>query len=111
MTDLIRLALEWVRAALLGRRTPAKHRRPAAPQETLQAPPATPTPAVLGARPVTARRGRPAPPQPRDREAEEVWEPTGAMVRPYVANLGTSPRNTQAAPWAGPWANPWTDAR
>jgi hypothetical protein len=72
----------------------------------------------MGARLVTARRtrrDRHAPPVqaqprvPRDWEAEEAWERTGAMVRPYVAHLGEAPRNSrtgaQAAPWAGPWGN------
>ena len=117
--------LERVREDLRGRRTPGKHSNayafPAAPP----APRRRPTPDVWGARLVIARRRRAerhAPPieapqpqgraewfPPRDWEAEEAWERTGALVRPYGAALGEAPRNgrtgAQAAPWAGPWGN------
>jgi hypothetical protein len=106
--------LERVRAALLGRRTPGRHSSAATPQEAPQAPRRRPTPDVWGARLVTARRtrrGRHAPPvqaQPRpsrDWEAEEAWEPVGAMVRPYVAHLGEAPRHAPTGAQAAPWGN------
>jgi hypothetical protein len=99
MTDLIRTALEWVRAALLGRRTTGTHSRPTTPR----AAPATPTPDVLGARLVTVRGVRPASPRPRDWEAEEAWEHPGAMVRPYVAHLDATPRYGKSPAWDGGW--------
>ncbi len=116
---LITQVLEWVRAVLFGPRTPGRHRRHATPVTPRRA--QLPLfPYVLGARLITVRRlrakVRPALPQPfRDWEAEEAWEPTGALVRPYVAHLGASPRSNRAdaqgTPWAGPWAHPWGDVR
>ncbi len=119
---LITQLLDWLRAVLFGPRTSGRHSRravtPVAPRR-VQFPL---SPCVLGARLVTVRRlhlkGRPTPPQARtqsirDWEAEEAWEPTGVLVRPYVAHLGVSAGNNRAdaQAWAGPWAHPWGDAR
>lgn len=107
--------LERVRAALFGRRTPGKHTRTAPPQEAPQTPSHQPSPNVWGARLVTARRTRkerhalPVPatqPQPRAQWfPPRPWEDTGAMVRPYVANLGDTPRNARAAAQEARWGN------
>ncbi len=66
--------LERVREALLGRRTPGKHRRAVAPSAPRLVP-AVPSPDVWGARLGAARRRRHAP--------LTVWD-TGLTVRPYV---------------------------
>lgn len=114
--------LEWVRVALFGRRTPGRHSSAHTPKEAPQAPRTAPRPDVMGARLVTARRTRrdrrpappvdPYPPQPqgraewfpsRDWEAEEAWEPAGALVRPYVDALGVTPRNGRTGAQADPW--------
>ncbi|GAA2663775.1 hypothetical protein GCM10010307_84460 [Streptomyces vastus] len=102
--------LAWARVALLGRRTPGRHSRPAAPQEAPQAAPGRLSPAVLGARLVAARRhrtGQPtapvqAPQAPQVQERAErfpprPWEATGAMVRPYVAHLGEERQHALSA--------------
>lgn len=121
-------ALEWMRAVRFGPRTRGRHSRsatrPVAPLAAPQAPSHRPSPDVWGARLVivhrrrTERQARPVQmPQPqaraewfppRDWEAEEAWEATGAMVRPYVALLGASPRSARAGAQADPWeAAPW----
>jgi hypothetical protein len=98
--------LERVRAALFGRRAPGKHSRSTPPQGAPQTRRNRPSPDVWGARLVTARRQR------RERHAPPVqpraeWEPTGALVRPYVAALGEAPRTARA----GAQARPWGDAQ
>ncbi len=107
-------ALEWIRLVLFGPRTPGRHSRQAesqAPRETHY----RPAPYVVGARLVDVprlRRQRRV--LPRGWEAEEAWEHTGALVRPYVlaheAERGTA-RTDGAPPWAGPWVSPWEAAR
>jgi hypothetical protein len=108
--------LERVRDAFR-RRTPGRHSRTATRPVAPPVPSERPSPDVSGARLVTARRTRggrhAAPPQaqpraPRDWEAEEAWEPMGALVRPYVAALGASPRNERAGAQGAPGeAAPW----
>lgn len=104
-------ALEWMRAVLFGPRTPGKHSR-STPQEAPQAPREPryrPTPYVAGARLVDVRRLR----RQRQTTAEEAWERTGALVRPYVLAHEAERRTAgtgQAPPWAGPWASPWEAA-
>lgn len=110
-------ALEWVRGALFGPRTPGRHSRRAQARDVVQeAPQAAPwrlSPGVLGARLVVARRHRAErhtrhvqPPQPQGRAEwfpPHPWEDTGAMVRPYVAHLGEAPRSARAGAQADPW--------
>lgn len=69
-----------------------------------------PTPYVVGARLVDVPRLRR---QPQVR-AEEAWELTGSMVRPYVLaheKERRAARTGEAPPWAGPWVSPWETAR
>jgi hypothetical protein len=112
-------ALEWMRGVLFGRRTPGKH---AATHTRPAAPPAfrgRSAPDVWGARLVIARRRRaqrqawtPYPPQPygrsewfasRDWEAQEAWERTGPIVRPYVDTWCEVPRNSCPGVQVDPW--------
>lgn len=109
-------ALEWMRAVLFGPRTPGRHPRQAAPQAPQSAPQAPrerryrPTPYVVGARLVDVPRLR----RQRQVRAEEAWELTGSMVRPYVLaheKERRAARTGEAPPWAGPWVSPWETAR
>lgn len=111
-------AVEWIRLVLFGPRTPGKHSSANTPQEAPQAPREAhywPTPHVVGARLVDVPRLRRQWLEPsRGWVAEEGWELTGALVRPYVlaheAERRTA-RTDEAPPWAGPWATPWETAR
>jgi hypothetical protein len=102
-------ALEWIRAVLFGPRTPGRHSRREARQAPRE-PRYRPTPYAVGARLVDVPRLR----RQRQAPAEEAWDHTGAMVRPYVlaheAERRTA-RTGEAPPWAGPWASPWEAAR
>jgi hypothetical protein len=102
-------ALEWMRAVLFGPCTPGRHSRQAAPQVPRE-PRYRPTPYVVGARLVDVPRLR----RQRQATAEEAWERTGGLVRPYVlaheAEQRTA-RTGEAPPWAGPWASPWETAQ
>lgn len=45
-------------------------------------------------------------PQPRAQWfPPAAWEDTGAMVRPYVAHLGSAPRTARTGCQADPWGN------
>lgn len=124
--DVSRTTLDRVRRAFR-RCTPGNRRRPATPQEAPQALRNRPSPDVWGARLVTARRTRReryAPPveaseaqgraewfPPRDWEAEEAWERTGALVRPFLLAHETEERGDSPGAQARPCAGPWSDAR
>lgn len=91
-------SLQWVRAVLLGPRTPGRHRRTPAPRTVLPAPSLHPSPEVCGARLVAARS------HCRERQGQPPWDETGALVRPYVACLGEGV-------YADALASPWGEAR
>lgn len=112
MAEIIRVALEWVRSILWGRRTPSRHSRPAAPPVAPPALPARLTPDVPGARLVVARRHREARRVRRVPLAQPTaqwfppapWEAPLTVVRPYVlASLGeewrTAPAGTRPCSW------------
>jgi hypothetical protein len=102
MTDLIRTALERLRA-VFGRRTPGRHSRPATPPVVPSAPAPWLSPDIWGARLATARgvrqeRQTPPVPSPQPQPRTEwyppaAWEHTGALIRPYVACLEETPRS------------------
>jgi hypothetical protein len=105
--------LNRVRGAFRRRATRGRHARTDTPQEAPQAPRTRLTPAVLGARLVTARRHRaeraqgdawqPKPQGHAEWFPPADWERTGALVRPYVAALGETPRNVRAGAQGAPW--------
>ncbi|GAB3015136.1 hypothetical protein GCM10023080_098340 [Streptomyces pseudoechinosporeus] len=96
--------IERARAALRGRRTPARYRRastPPAPSRRL-------APDVLGARLVNARSHAASPQAPQLQPhaqwfAPQSWEAPGAMVRLYVTHLGEVPRKARVGTTASPW--------
>jgi hypothetical protein len=100
-----------MRAVLFGPHTPGSSA--CTPQEAPQAPREpryAPTPYVVGARLVDVPRLR----RQRQAPAEEAWERTGAMVRPYVLAHEAERRVARAGeapPWAGPWVSLWETAR
>lgn len=98
MTDLIRTALEWVRAVLVGPRTPGRHARtPGRPEAARMAPSLY----VCGARLIGARSLRPKPPA----QPSEPCEPPGALVRPYIAQLDVMFRTARAGAPVDRWGN------
>jgi hypothetical protein len=102
-------ALEWMRAVLFGPRTPGRHSRQEAPQAPREAQ-YRPSPYVVGARLVDVPRLR----RRRQVTAEEAWELTGTLVRPYVLAYEEerrAARTGETPPWAGPWVSPWETAR
>ncbi|MFI1162130.1 hypothetical protein ACH4UM_00620 [Streptomyces sp. NPDC020801] len=119
MSDLIRTALVRVISVLLGRRAPGRHSNAYTPPAAPPAPRRRATPDVRGARLVVARRhrqerhaGAPYPPPyaeraewfpPRDWEAEEAWDGTATMVRPYVAHLDVMQRTARVGTEVDPW--------
>lgn len=116
MTDLIRTALERIRAAFRPH-TRGRHSRPTTPQGARPALATRLSADVVGARLAVARRRRQeyhAPPaqagqpQPRaDWFTPDLWEYTGPLVRPYVAALGDPVRKAGTSTQA----DPWRDAR